>query len=530
MSSNNSLQPTLKEFTMKHNRVKPDKVAQKDFLLGLIWGQISRLGDIGLSFLFSILIVRLIGKTEYGIYSTVLNLVGFLVVLTGLGFSETLTHYLPEAWVAVRAYHYSLLRQFLNIRLIGSIIAGGMVWLISPWLAVWVQSPSLANLGWLLLLLAISFNLSELLTNYYIACFQLKLIFMIRSLTQLAGVIITLFWFTLMRAEAIICLLVLLITTSVQILIYLRNLPLFHLFNVIPVPRDRLINLYRYARDVWFINLSTYALAGQFDILALAFLLKDSSQVAYYALASLILARLQSLVTGWSSSTISVFSTIYTQEGQAGLSRYFNYYWKLNLLTVLPTMASILGISATLVPLLFGNDFSPAVPLIWVYTLHISISIILGSGVVYYLLLTMNRHHYLLRWRIFLSLANIILDILLIPGFGALGAVIATGVANSSLHFIELWLVRDVVQKLPWLFFFKLLGGLTLALAMTIVTTRLIYSNFWATTVGLVIFVVILLGVLLVLKPFDASDLALTSRWLPRLTAKLRYFTKGGQV
>ncbi len=512
---------------MLQDQPELDNVKGKGVFSGIVWGQVSRSGEIGLAFLFSILLVRLLGKADYGFYATILTITNFGVILTGFGFSETLNRYLPHAQSSRPPYQYGLLRQFFIFRLTANLLTGAVLWLSSAWLATRLQNPVIESSGWLLLLLLTGFSLSDLLTNYFIAFFELKRIFLIRSVTQIIGILANLLWFWLAEPTAIIPLTVLVFSLLLQILLYLRYLPLRSLFKVNRPPENIRPEILRYTRDLWFINLLTFALAGQFDILALAFLLKDPSQVAYYALISLTLVRVQTLVTGWSISNTSVFTTVYITSGEKELQRYLSYYYKLNLLAVLPVMGLLAAVAGSIIPLLFGVEFEPAARLLQVFIFFIFISVLLGAGLTHNVSLTLNRQRRLLRCRIYFSLANIVLDILLIPWLGALGAVISSGLASTSLHLVELWMVRDITGQLPWLFNFKMLGTLGLAVGGGWLCARWVDSYFWGSAAGGLTFMLIFLSMLLLLKPLQASDLALTRRLLPKLAGNLQYFSKG---
>ncbi len=465
-------------------------------------------------------------NADYGTYSTMLNIATLATTLLGFGLSDTLMRYFAEARAAENPFQFNILKAFLLLRLLTGLGTGLVLLIAAPVLGSWSNNNLVGQLGWLLLLLVASSNISELLNSYAIASMQLKLSFIVRSLTQLAGLIVTVSWFWLVKPEPVIPLLFIFFTQLVQILIYLRGISFVKLRQAAAIPRQVLNSIVKYARDVWIISLFTYILAGQFDIIVLAFVLKDPNQVAYYTLTVLILTRVQTLITGWNTSSLAVLSSVQTEKGKAGLSRYFNYYYKLSLLSMLPVMIGMVSIASVLIPLLFTTRYNPAVPLVYIYTFSTCVSICLSALSTTSVILTLSRQNKVLPWRIAFSIVNAILDLALVPAFGALGVVVATGLANVSLHVVELLLVRDIIQDFPLLFLGKILGAAGLASVTTFGIVSLIDSHLAGLIFGSIAFGAILITSLLVLKPFDKSDLELAQNLKPTLAAKLRYFCR----
>ena len=140
-------------------------------------------------------------------------------------------------------------------------------------------------------------------------------------------------------------------------------------------------------------------------------------------------------------------------------------------------------------------------------------------------ILVLNRQNQMLRWRFIFSVLNAVLDFALIPGWGAMGAVIATGVSNVLLHLLELLIVRDIVAFFPWTFMLKIVTAAGLAGLAGFSLVVFIKSYVWGLVFGSLIFSTILCLMLLVLKPLDSNDLSVAQNLRPRLASKIRYFT-----
>jgi O-antigen/teichoic acid export membrane protein len=495
--------------------------SRQQILSGIIWGQIGRIADIGLTFLFSIFIIRLLSKAEYGGYSTILNLAGFIGVLTGFGLSESLNRFMPELQ---RATSLHMLRFFLLLRLVATAVLGGFFVIFSPWIISWLGEISINYTGIAVLLLGIGLSINELLVAFYTSSHQLKYPTLVRFVFQLITISSTLIGFWLLGVSLEVTIFVLALATLGQTIAMLGRL---YLVERKKLPQASAIfrgQVRTYAGQVWLVNIITFFLTGQFLSLVIAFLLQNPEEVAYYALVMLIMTRVQTLVSGWLSSALTVFSTIKAQQGLPGLRRYFALYYKLNVLSNFPIMAGIFATANALIPYIFTTKYNSSVPLFWVITLDVIISIGFASGLGYYFLLVTERQSQIIFWRVIFATITFGLVMLLIPPLGAMGALLAGCISNTALHIIELWLVRDIAKELPLVFLAKMLIITCCSILLVAPISFIISDALLALFVSGGLFVIIFSGQMLLIKPFTADDVELANRVRPKIGSVLRYF------
>ena len=115
----------------------------------------------------------------------------------------------------------------------------------------------------------------------------------------------------------------------------------------------------------------------------------------------------------------------------------------------IPITFGLIGISDKFVPILFGNEFLSVIPLTKISPVLV---IIIGLGNVFgtqYLLAIGKNKEYTASVCIG-ALVNFCFNLLLIPRFAAMGAVIATVSAELSIALIQFWFAR-VVFDFTWI-------------------------------------------------------------------------------
>src|SRR3954468_6290441 len=110
-------------------------MSRSGFVGAMVWGQVWRIGEVGLSLLFTVLVVRSLDETSFGIYSTLTTFGYVTTFILGLGLSDGLVRYVPVVRAADPANPFRLFRLFLAIRLGLCVIAGLVLWLGRGWLA-----------------------------------------------------------------------------------------------------------------------------------------------------------------------------------------------------------------------------------------------------------------------------------------------------------------------------------------------------------------------------------------------------------
>jgi O-antigen/teichoic acid export membrane protein len=167
-------------------------------------------------------------------------------------------------------------------------------------------------------------------------------------------------------------------------------------------------------------------------------------------------------------------------------------------------MVFSIGIAPVLVTTLLSEAYLPAAVIFQVAVAGQILMNLMGGGAHADILLSSERHRTVRTLRISAGVTNVVLNLVLIPIWGGLGAALATGVAAVGLVIAEYWAARRLLRlTLPGRAPAAMLGA---SIAAGLAVWWIPLSG-WAylvtTTVGFLV-AFCLLGWML--KPYDAED------------------------
>ena len=172
------------------------------------------------------------------------------------------------------------------------------------------------------------------------------------------------------------------------------------------------------------------------------------------------------------------------------------------------------------IPHVGGSDLALSV-IIW------SIPIGFVNSVTQYVLIAVNQQRYLTKAFIIGVVFNVVGNILVIPGFGYVGAAVVTILSEFSLLFPFYYSIKRHVGVVPWL---SIYGGPALAVAimgLAIYAINTLGVNIWG---SVVVGVVVYLLALLVTGVFRHDDMNVISKALPLERWRQRLPTSLGAV
>jgi O-antigen/teichoic acid export membrane protein len=252
-------------------------------------------------------------------------------------------------------------------------------------------------------------------------------------------------------------------------------------------------------------------------------LLKDTAQVGYYSIAAILLVSLHSLLTvGWGTTILPALSEAQAKNGLSGMVEILNIYFKLLILVILPAVMFLGYYANTFILGLFGSIYSPSIHLLKTYILFDILTIFFMGGVTGFSLYVIDKEKLVLKLCILSGALNIILDFVLIPLYGALGAIIATGISIAIFSLLELILIFKYIPiKYPYRFISKvLLAGIICLSSLSWIKTQ----NLWSLFVIGILYLILLAASFYLLKILEPQDKELLIKLNPRFASVLRYF------
>jgi O-antigen/teichoic acid export membrane protein len=211
-----------------------------------------------------------------------------------------------------------------------------------------------------------------------------------------------------------------------------------------------------------------FFLGQQIDVLLMKRFDIPGGEIGLYHLGINLGVMMGVLSAGYGIIAQSVLSERYNVGGKEALASSWRQVVKVNMLLNLPFVFFGIVLSKAIITAFYGLQFSGAVILLQVYAGCYLFHLVASMG---------NPCFYLLRYKkqlilinLLVGVANLLLDLVLIPQWGAMGAVIATGFSiacGGVIQVLFLWTKEGIT--LPYVFIFKLMLVCMLALLLVFV-------------------------------------------------------------
>ncbi len=174
-----------------------------------------------------------------------------------------------------------------------------------------------------------------------------------------------------------------------------------------------------------FIITIGFLIATEIDTVMLGFLSTDT-ELGIYGVAKQVVIKLPHISVAIAMGSMPVFAKL-NDDNRKELKIFFYKLLKTNTVIYLIITTGILLFSPFFVPMIFGNEYCASVlplQILTVYSVVFSYSILLGNFLDYQGLANKRA--------VFLTISviiNIIINTILIPEYGAVGAAIATSIS-----------------------------------------------------------------------------------------------------
>ena len=180
----------------------------------------------------------------------------------------------------------------------------------------------------------------------------------------------------------------------------------------------------------------------------------DIRQVAFYSLAFNITQRLLLLPQAFVSAVSASVMVRIGREAQSAAALTLTAF-RLMAFLALPVTFGVAALSDPLVRMLYGPRFLPAIPVLGLLAVFASVKALMLPAQDF--LVAAHRQGALLKIMTFTASLNLLLDFILIPAGGAMGAALANSVAQTTAC-VAVWLValRAYDLRFPWTGFSRL--------------------------------------------------------------------------
>ena len=423
---------------------------------GMFWNFVGKATIAVVGLLTSVLIVRLLGPDQYGLWIIILTVSSLSLAFSSFGLESGINKFVPEFRAekedkkAHKTINMALLTRSLILLFI-SITLCLSARLISNYL---LRRPQTLFYIRIVPLLMIPLGLSGILTSFLNALYEQKFLNLLRMFTSSVNFIgILILYLMKVGILAILCLTVLVnIITLIFLFMKARKEISFGNF------KEDISRVVKYCRTMWLAGLGDSLLGKRQDLFLLGVFgaLRDAGgyDIAFTLPYTMRVLLINSVFEGVGLASLSEL---------VGKKDYFNFKKGVELLRkyiyliIFPLAIGGCLLGNSIVRVIYGAEYLYMVlPLQMFFLVPIAATLFGPTSLT---LASLGEEKYILRSKM-IGIVNLGLNLLLIPKHGMIGALIGTSVSWFFMGAYEYYVITKVVQiplSFPIKFIFKIL-------------------------------------------------------------------------
>lgn len=358
-----------------------------------------------------IFFARYLGASNFGIYSFIFAYLGFFVIITSLGLDRILVREISRD----RAKADRFIGNAIIITIILSLVAVILACLIISFLHYSFNTKLLVCVASLTLLFSFS-SLYGLIFEVNLMMEYPIFVHIVKDLLRLALFLYLIF----LKAPLLWFIIVVVINCFPEFFLFLR------LSRKFIRPRFEIdLGLWKYFfKECWPIALiATFSYIDiRIDQLML-FQMKGAQALGYYSAAVRLPETLIIFPSAFMTSVFPLMSR-YFKTSKQFLTQAYTLSFKYMLMLIIPVAVGTTLLSKPIISLIYGEKFLASVP---VLSILIWSTIFVFYGLIHYeILISVNKQRVYLLFAGIGAVVNVILNLMLIPRYGIVGASIAT--------------------------------------------------------------------------------------------------------
>ncbi len=425
--------------------------------------QIAKGTAVLLTFLVTILMTRWMGPDGYGAYALILGWASLATLLISTGLPEALNKFTP-IFLNEGVDIVSFLSRLFLLRMGAAAIFALTVRLFTVPVFNLLQQPDLIPFADFALVLFLLYQLSLFLEAFFTAQLRINVLFLANTLRQvlLLGGLVALF----LRGGISLPQALLLTIAGYGLAIAIFFVAIAQTKRAGSAWRfDRLPLVLKFSLSAWAVTGITFLLSEQTDVLLLGFLTTDIRQIGFYKAGTSLVWKLIGVITVSSQVVLASLAHKYESAGEAGLTRGWQSFIKFSTLTIVPVFLFLGWHAPAIIHILYGAEYTvSAVALRYFVLLTIVPFGLMAGGLHLMTLYVLGQERKGLSVRLVSGVLNLLLGIVLIRAFAAVGAVVATGLAAVVGTVLEFYMLqRQCKRPYPWQFVGKIVGAALLS-------------------------------------------------------------------
>ncbi len=394
----------------------------------LIWNHGGKLAEITLVYLFSVSVARMLGVQLNGTYILLITFIQTGLLITSYGLETTLHRFVPRIRTD-RAALRGLLRPLLMFRLALLLLLACVLFFGFPFLFIYFSMQSFP-LSVVLLLCFYAFlnGLNNFFGAVLIGQSRTRLLSLLRVIVrmgELAGIIAYgMDGLTVNEVLTVITIGALAGTLAHCVVSWMD------VGGRTDRGRGDTRPVFSFAGTMWLNAFIVFILGKQMDILLLGRFGAGMDEIALYDVAMMLVQMVvMGTTVGMGGVMLAAFST-FAQDNPGGLQSFWRFWVKITILLIVPLLIVLIYGADEIIGFVYTSSYSTSKNLVRILSGFIILERLFGSGINADALLAIGKQKTLLGISTVSGVMNIVLALILIPYYGASGAIIATGAGN----------------------------------------------------------------------------------------------------
>lgn len=465
---------------------------------GTSWSFLAQVISFGFGFVVSVLLARWLGPESYGLIPLTMTIIAVFGVFADFGVGASSSKYISEYRARDIGLVKSIVKDSFILKLIFGFVISVICFFSAELIVEFMHMPRLLPLlqvssvmlfftSFLGFLNAVFQGFQRFEFTALTSFFQniIKLVASLGLVYLGYGVIGAIAGFTI--ASIITALLAL-------VIVY------FKFYNRLPTSssnKSMRKDVLKYSAPLAITSIS-YFIYVQSDILMLGYF-TTSSEVGFYSIAHQIINVLLFPIIALQFSIQPMAAYLFGEKSSRShlqLENVFNYTLKYGLLLTIPTMFCLIAIATPLILVILGSPYTPTITLLTFLSIYLIPRTMLGST----FLIAAGKAGIVSKLTVITAISNFVLNLYMIPHYGALGAVIST----LMTHPIHLG-VCLIIAKRDFRFSFSkdlyksilkfIVASIVMYLSITIFLSYLVINLKWllmAILIGMLIYLFML--------------------------------------
>lgn len=490
------------------------------FIKNIGWTTLGKAGVQVILFIISILLTRYLGKERLGDYATLLVVPVFIRLLTSFGLETLINKKLPELGVHddSGAEGRYLISRLLVIRFVTTTVFCFLIYHFLAHYFDFINNPGLIEFRWALILYFFVITVASLLSTLFMTLLRFKTLAKTETLGSLLNLVFLIVFIRLDYGiyAVLYAYIISIATTSVIYLILARDQYCG------PVKKPELDDMGHLAWVSYGIGFLGFGLMTQSDVLLMNFFKVGRADIGLYHLATGLGAAMAFLLSGVAPMALSLFSETYAKDGIKNLANLYYQIVGFAAYLTIPVYVFCILNASPLIDFIYGAAFLEGTRALVVYATFAGIQTALGINFTVSTLYVIRRRDVAMRSTAESSILNITLNLILIPTFGMMGAIMATGFSMVYMVLRQLKVISSEMEINP---VFSIIGQCLLFCLIASVPP-LILSGLGKgyLMINLPVYLIALVALLIFVKPFSDEQRQFILNIYPKLDNWSKWF------